>query len=51
MDPNAKLNEDKVRQIRALAGSMSQREIAKLFSVNQQQISRVITRTQWAWVD
>lgn len=48
--PSAKLTEEDVRRIRALAGTMLQREIASLFEIEQCQVSRIINRKEWAWV-
>lgn len=42
-NPMSKLSDDQVREIRKLAGSMSQREIGRLFGVGQDQISRIIS--------
>lgn len=48
--PNASLDETKVRQIRSLAGSMTQKQIANVFGIHQTQVSRIILRRAWAWV-
>lgn len=44
----SKLTEAQAREILALKGTASQREIAKLFPVNQQHISRIHNGTRWA---
>lgn len=49
-DANAKLSDDDVREIRRLAGSMLQKDIAALFGVRQGQISRVISGVRWGWL-
>jgi hypothetical protein len=46
----AKLTETKVREIRTLAGTMSQQKIADRFGVTQANISDVLARNTWAWV-
>lgn len=49
----AKLDEDKVRQIRTLyaTGNVSQYDLASRFGVGQGRISDVLTRKTWAHVD
>jgi hypothetical protein len=47
----AKLDDDKVRQIRALAGQMKQRDIAAQFGVHQAAVWRVIHGRIWCHVD
>lgn len=49
--PCAKLTEGDVREIRRLAGSMSQQHIADRFGVQANNISRIIARKRWAWLD
>lgn len=44
----SKLTEDQVREIRRLGGTMTQREIAAHFSVNQPQIHRILSGKRWA---
>lgn len=44
----AKLSEDDVREIRALAGTMPQRKIAARFGISQGQVCRIVLRTRWA---
>jgi len=46
----AKLNEDDVREIRRLAGTMSQEKIGKLFSVTQTVVSSILLRKTWKHV-
>lgn len=47
----SKLDDATVRQIRALNGSVPQAKIAARFGVDQAQVSRIVTRKQWAWLD
>lgn len=49
--PQSKLTEEMVREIRSLAGTLDQYEIAARFGVNQAQISRIIRRKAWASVE
>lgn len=51
MDPNAKLDEDDVREIRRLAVSTPQQELAERYGVHQAHISKIVNRVEWAWVD
>jgi len=51
MDPNAKLNEQKVREIRHKAKTMMHKDIAEIYGITQPHVSRVVTRRQWAWVE
>jgi len=44
----AKLSPDDVRQIRALSGSVSQRQIAKRFGINQSAVSLIQRGHRWA---
>ena len=46
----AKLTDNQVREIRQLAGSKSQRAIAKEFGVHQGSVWRIIHRKSWAHV-
>lgn len=48
---NAKLSEDKIREIFALRGTMKQREIAARFGVNEGAISRILSGKRWGWLD
>lgn len=48
---NASLSDEAVREIRALAGTMSQRKIAEQYGVHQAVIWRVINRKGWAHVE
>lgn len=50
-DRKAKLTEDDVREIRRLAGSHRQEQIAALFGVQASMVSRIIARKRWAWLD
>jgi hypothetical protein len=43
----AKMDPDKVRQIRALAGRVTQAEIAVQFGISKAQVSCIITRKNW----
>ena len=43
-NPMAKLSDEQVREIRTLAGSMTQQEIGTRFGVRQDQISRILSR-------
>jgi hypothetical protein len=49
-NPSSKLNAEKVREIRALAGVKKQREIAKLYGVDQQVVWSAINRKTWKHV-
>ena len=49
--PLSKLTEADVRQIRALKGKMTQREIAKLFGVGSAHVCRVLKGGEWGWLD
>lgn len=49
--PQSKLTEADVREIRALAPTTYQRVLAERFGVHQGQISRIIRRLEWAWLD
>lgn len=44
---NAKLTDDEARELLALKGKMSQREIAARFSVGQATVSRIHNRKNW----
>ncbi len=46
----ARFTEDDVKEIRSLALTVPQREIAALFGVTQGQISTIVNRKQWAHV-
>lgn len=46
----SKLTETQVRSIRRLKGTMSQREIARLFGVSQMTISLIHTGRKWGWL-
>jgi hypothetical protein len=47
---NARLTEDKVREIRSLNGQRPQKEIAQMFGVGSTTISAIFTRRTWAWL-
>jgi len=44
------LDEEKVRAIRALSGSLKQREIADMFGIGETLANKVINGRLWAWV-
>jgi hypothetical protein len=46
----AKLAEQQVREIRALAGTVSQRELASRYGVSAGTISWVVSRRSWDWL-
>jgi len=46
-----KLDEDKVREIRRLAGTTSQQAIADRFGVQVMTVNKVIHRKTWDWLD
>lgn len=46
----AKLTEEQVQQIRALAGNLSQRKIARKFGVAKSTVARIHHGTQWAFL-
>lgn len=48
---SAKLTEEQVRQIRRMKGTMLPREIADIFGVSRRQISGILNRQTWAWLD
>jgi hypothetical protein len=49
--PQAKLNEEKVLEIRKLnAEGMKQKDIAKLYGIDNSQVSRVVNRIDWKWL-
>lgn len=47
---NSKLTDDAVREMRRLAGSMTQREMARRFGVAQQTVSKAICGDKWRHV-
>lgn len=51
MDPNAKLSEDDVREIRRRATTSTQQEIADDFGIARSHVSRIVNRVQWGWLD
>lgn len=48
--PHAKLDEQKVRQIRRMYPDTSYERLAKIFSVTPTTIANVVQRKKWAWV-
>lgn len=50
LSPHAKLTEQTVREIRALHGKVTQRELAKRYGVSLSLISHVQARRAWAWL-
>lgn len=49
--PNAKLTAEDVREIRRLAGSIRQEDLGEMFGVSPSNISRIVTRKHWVWLD
>lgn len=49
--PSAKLTEAEVREIRRLAGTVTQEVLAQRFGVQANTISRIIARKRWAWLE
>ena len=49
-NPRAKLSEENVRQIRALATTKLQREIAAMFGITQVMVSQIIRRKSWSHI-
>ena len=47
----SKLTEADVRQIRAMAGTMRQQDIAQKFGVNATAVSRILSGKRWGWLD
>jgi hypothetical protein len=47
----SKLTEEDVRKIRALRGSMTEREIAKLFDIGRRHVNDIHRRVCWSWLD
>ena len=48
--PQSKLDADKVRQIRADAGTYSQRQLADRYQVHQTTIHKILTYTTWVHI-
>jgi hypothetical protein len=46
-----KLTEVDVRKIRSLQGVMTQQGIADMFGVDRTQVSNILRRKQWAWLE
>jgi hypothetical protein len=49
-NPISKLTEDQVIQIKGFKGSFSQEKIARMFNVNQSQISRIHNNKRWVYL-
>lgn len=47
----AKLTEDDVLQIRALRGTIMQKEIASMFGIDPETVRRIQKRKAWAWLE
>lgn len=47
---NSKVTEADVQKIRALAHTMTRRELAERFGISQGQVRMIQTRKQWAWL-
>lgn len=50
-NPMCKLTEDKVRQIKALRGSITQTEIASQFGVSFGHVSDILKGERWGWLE
>ena len=48
---HCKLTESNVREIRILAGQLTQKEIGERFGVTRMTVSAIITRANWYWLD
>jgi hypothetical protein len=48
--PNAKLNDENIREIRKIGSTMSQREIADKFGISQGIVSEILTGKRWTHV-
>lgn len=46
----AKLKEFQILEIRNLAGTMFQREIAKIYGISQSHVKDIINRNKWSWL-
>lgn len=49
--PAHKLDEADIREIRRLAGTTSQQDLADRFGIAQTTVSRIVRRKTWSWVD
>ena len=49
--PSAKLTAEDVREIRRLGGSTKQEDIASAFGVGPSNISRILARKHWSWLE
>jgi hypothetical protein len=47
----AKLTDDQVREIRKLAGTVPQTELARRYGIGQPLVSRIVRREKWAWLE
>ena len=47
---NSKLDEGKVRRIRALLGKIPQTKIASMFGIDQSHVSHIATGITWGWL-
>jgi DNA invertase Pin-like site-specific DNA recombinase len=51
-NPNNKLSEEQIREIRKLAAEgMVQRRIAEKFGIGPMQVSRIVNGKRWGWLD
>lgn len=48
---SAKLTEADVREIRRLAGQVTQRELGRRFGIRQDAVSKIVNRKLWAWLE
>lgn len=48
--PTSKLTREDVIAIRAAAGKERQKDIAKRYGIHQAQVSRIVSRKDWAWL-
>jgi hypothetical protein len=49
--PAAKLTANQVREIRTLASSMTQMDLAARYGVGREAISKIVTGRRWAWLE
>ena len=47
----SKLTREQVREIRALGGTMLQRNIAQLYNICQSRVSVILLRKEWKWLE
>lgn len=50
-EPRSKLTWDMAADIRALAGSVSNRELARRYGVGHETVNRIIRRKAWVWTE